>query len=252
MAAAAVAVGFLIGAVQYLPVLEYVPYSPRAGGKGWEHAVSYSMPIEELINMYLPQFTGILEDYWGRNGIHFHSEYLGAAALLLAFAGVRRQRRDGRGSGGSGSACSSCRVLWSLGGFTPFYHIVYALVPGTKFFRAPSTMLMVVALATAVLAALGTERALAGGLTRRYLVGWVVAGLVIALLGDLGRVHVDGARDRRGLPVRPGSGDRREQGRRRARRPAQPAVPRRRGRTVDPAVSRPNRRRVRWGGDSPP
>src|SRR5215212_821638 len=147
LAAAAVAVGFLIGAVQYLPVLEYVPYSPRAGGKGWEHAVSYSMPIEELLNLYLPQFSGMLEGYWGRNGIHFHSEYLGAATLLLAVAGfVGAQARKGFRRFWLGVLIVS--VLWSLGGFTPFYHLVYALVPGSKFFRAPSTMLMVVAMAT--------------------------------------------------------------------------------------------------------
>src|SRR5215211_7940155 len=185
MAAAAVAVGFLIGAVQYLPVLEYVPYSPRAGGKGWEHAVSYSMPMEELLNTYLPQFSGILEEYWGRNGIHFHSEYRGAATLLLAFAGfVGDAARKGFRRFWIGVLVIS--VLWSLGGYTPFYHVVYALVPGTKFFRAPSTMLMVVALATAVLAALGTERALAGTLTRRYLVGWLVAAGVMTLLAVAG------------------------------------------------------------------
>jgi hypothetical protein len=175
-----VALGFLIGAVQYMPVLEYVPFSPRAGGKGWEHAVSYSMPIEELINVYLPQFSGILENYWGRNIIHFHSEYLGAAVLLLATAGFTGESRTGFRRFWLGVLVIS--VLWALGGFTPFYHIVYALVPGTKFFRAPSTMLMVVAFATAVLAAIGTERALAGALSRRFLVGWIVAGGVIALL----------------------------------------------------------------------
>jgi hypothetical protein len=185
LAAAAVAVGFLIGAVQYLPVLEYVPYSPRAGGTGWEHAISYSMPIEELFDTYLPQFSGILEGYWGRNGIHFHSEYLGAATLLLAFAGlVGDVGRKGFRRFWIGVLIVS--VLWSLGGYTPFYHIVYAIVPGTKFFRAPSTMLMVVALATAVLAALGTERALVEGLSRRYLIGWIVAALVIALLAVSG------------------------------------------------------------------
>ena len=35
----AVVVGGAIGAIQYVPVREYVPFSPRAGGKGWEHAV---------------------------------------------------------------------------------------------------------------------------------------------------------------------------------------------------------------------
>jgi hypothetical protein len=183
-ATGAVALGLLIGAVQYLPVLEYVPFSPRAGGKGWEHAVSYSMPIEELINLYLPQFSGILDNYWGRNGIHFHSEYLGAAALLLATAGMTGQARKGFRRFWIGTLIVA--VFWSLGGFTPFYHIVYAIVPGTKFFRAPSTMLMVVAFATAVLMALGTERAMAGNLSRRFLIGWVVAGSVIALLATVG------------------------------------------------------------------
>ncbi|HEX6629895.1 MAG TPA: hypothetical protein VF048_02340, partial [Gemmatimonadaceae bacterium] len=91
----AVLLGGLIGAVQFLPVFQYVDWSPRAGGAGWAHAISYSFPPEELINTYLPQFSGILERYAGRNGIHFHSEYLGAVVLLLAAAafgrgGVRR------------------------------------------------------------------------------------------------------------------------------------------------------------------
>ena len=184
-ATAAVAVGFLIGAVQYMPVLEYVPFSPRAGGKGWEHAISYSMPIEELINFYLPQFSGILEGYWGRNGIHFHSEYLGAATLLLASAGfVGSEARKGFRRFWLGVLVVS--ILWSLGGFTPFYRIVYALVPGSKFFRAPSTMLMVVALATAVLAALGTERIFAREVSRRFLIGWIAGAGVVALLAVSG------------------------------------------------------------------
>src|SRR5205085_9673670 len=70
LALGAIIVGALIGAVQYLPVREYVAWSPRAGGKGWVDAVSYSMPIEELFNAIVPQFSGILENYWGRNGIH--------------------------------------------------------------------------------------------------------------------------------------------------------------------------------------
>ena len=184
-AAVAVAIGFLMGAVQYMPVLEYVPFSPRAGGKGWEHAVSYSMPIEETINFYLPQFSGLLEGYWGRNGIHFHSEYLGAAMLLLASAGfVGTESRKGFRRFWLGVLVVS--LLWSFGGFTPFYYIVYALVPGTKFFRAPSTMLMVVALATAVLAALGTERIFAREVSRRFLIGWLIGGGIVALLAVSG------------------------------------------------------------------
>ena len=86
LAAGAVALGFLMGAVQWLPVFEYVPWSPRAAGgasTGWEHAISFSMPPEELINTALPETFGILDEYWGRNGIHFHSEYIGVVVLLL-------------------------------------------------------------------------------------------------------------------------------------------------------------------------
>ena len=55
--------------------------------------------------------------------------------------------------------------------YTPFYQLVYALVPGTKFFRAPSTILYVVSFAVAVLAAFGTERVLALAIRPRYAFG---------------------------------------------------------------------------------
>ncbi len=184
-AAVAVAVGMLGGAVQFWPVLEYTPWSPRAGGKGWEHAISYSMPPEELINTYLPQFSGILDHYTGRNGIHFHSEYIGAAVLVLAglaFGASAARRKFLWFWVGT----LVVATLWALGGHTPFYHLVYALVPGTKFFRAPSTMLYVVSFAVAVLAAMGTERALALRFRPRYLIAWIAAAAVVALMATGG------------------------------------------------------------------
>jgi hypothetical protein len=188
LAALAVAVGLVGGAIQFLPLFEYTPWSPRAGGAGWAHAIQFSLPPEELLNFYVPQFSGILEQYWGRNYIHLHSEYVGAAVLMLAGLAF-----------GSGQVGVSRRfpwfwagalviaTLWAVGGFTPFYSLVYALVPGTKFFRAPSTMLYVVSFCIAILAALGAERAL----TRRdvgtpYLVAWIGAGVVVALLSTSG------------------------------------------------------------------
>ena len=184
LALGCVVVGFLMGAVQYWPVMEYVDWSPRAGGKGWEHAISYSMPIEEMVNMYLPQFTGMLDAYWGRNGIHFHSEYIGSSVLVLLGAAFGAGSRRGFKWFWLGALVVS--MLWALGGFTPFYRLVYALVPGTKFFRAPSTMLMVVAFSACVLAALGVERALAGRVSARYLAGWVIAAGLVAALATVG------------------------------------------------------------------
>jgi hypothetical protein len=185
----AVALGFLMGAIQYAPFLEYIPWSPRAGGKGWEHAVSFSMPPEELlISTYLPEFSGILGQYWGRNGIHHHSEYVGPVVLILATAAI--------GAGGKGGAVAFSRpfklfwlgvliisALWALGGFTPFYRLVYAIVPGTKYFRAPSTMMYISMFATALFAAIGAERVLsANGVTKRFLTTWGIVAVVIAVL----------------------------------------------------------------------
>ncbi len=184
----AVVLGAMIAAIQYLPVAEYVDWSPRAGGKqGWEHAISYSMPIEELFNTYLPQFTGILNNYWGRNGIHFHSEYIGAAVMVLAGLAFSRQLEPGKRRlmyWTTGTLIVA--TLWALGGSTPFYRLVYAIVPGTKFFRAPSIMLYAVQFCAAILAALGAERALSGAVSRRYLIGWAIAALAIALLATTG------------------------------------------------------------------
>ncbi|MGH7648113.1 MAG: hypothetical protein ACREND_08335, partial [Gemmatimonadaceae bacterium] len=172
----AVCLGTLMGAIQYTSVFQYVPWSPRAGGlSGWEHATSYSFPPEELINTYIPQFTGMFEHYWGRNGIHLHSEYIGAVVLMLALLGVAQAwRTERRGFARFWLGTFVVALLWTLGGFTPFYHIVYALIPGTKYFRAPSTMVFVVGLSIAVFAALGVERLQRAEVSRGYAVGWLI------------------------------------------------------------------------------
>lgn len=186
-ATGAIVLGGAIGAIQYLPVREYVPFSPRAGGKGWEHAISYSLPPEELLNTYIPQFTGMLDKYWGRNGIHLHSEYIGAVVLVLAGLGLGwTATRGGRKFVWFWLGTLVVSLLWAMGGYTPFYRIVYAIVPGTKFFRAPSTMLYIVSFCVAVLAACGMDRVVAGEVRRRYLVGWLAAGVLFTILGASG------------------------------------------------------------------
>jgi hypothetical protein len=187
LALGAVVLGAVIGAVQYLPVQEYVPWSPRAGGKGYDYATSFSFPLEETINVYLPQFSGILGQYWGRNGIHFHSEYIGASVLVLAlfaFGGGLANRNRSHAWFWLGTLIVS--LLWAWGGNTPFYQLVYAVVPGSKFFRAPSTILYVTAFACAVLAAFGAERLLAGRGTTRYAIGWGSFAVVVGVLASMG------------------------------------------------------------------
>jgi hypothetical protein len=183
----AVLVGLAIGAIQYVPVMEYVKWSPRATGFGYDTATSYSFPLEELINVYLPQFSGILGNYWGRNGIHFHSEYIGVAVLALAAAAfgggwTRARKRIFWFWIGAGIVS----LLWALGGSTPFFKLVYALVPGTTYFRAPSTIFFITTFAVAVMAAFGTERILSGRISVKYAYGWLIGATVIALFALAG------------------------------------------------------------------
>lgn len=184
LALAGVVVGVIMGAVQYLPaLLEYEKWSPRVGGEGYEHAVSYSMPIEELLNAAIPEFSGLLGNYWGINRIHFHSEYAGVVVLVLAGAGMfaKAQRRVFRWFW-VGTLLVS--LLWALGGSTPFYRLIYNFVPYTKYLRAPSTMMFLSMFALSVLAAVGAERVLraAESPSKQFMIGWTVAIVMLAVL----------------------------------------------------------------------
>ena len=176
----AVALGFAISAIQYLPVMEYTPYSPRAGGRDYDFATSYSFPPVELINTVIPQFTGILEKYWGPNRIHHHSEYVGASVWLLIIAafGSRVRNRHVLFFGGM----AALFTLWALGGNTPFYQLIYALVPGSKFFRAPSTVFFVATFGLAVLAGFGAQGLIDKAPSKRFVfAGAATIGLVLLL-----------------------------------------------------------------------
>ena len=186
-AAGAVVLGGLIGAVQVLPVREYMAWSPRSGGLAYGDATAVSLPLVETITAYLPQFTGMLESYWGSRRNHLHSEYLGAAVMALAGLAVQggltnRHRRHAWFWLG----VVVVSLLWAWGGYTPFYQLVYAVVPGTQYFRAPSSMFLVTAFAVSVLSALGADHALTGRVSGRYLVAWVGGALLVAAVATAG------------------------------------------------------------------
>ena len=188
LALCAVVLGLLIGAIQYLPVREYVAWSPRAGGlSDYARATSYAWPPSEIFNSYLPQFTGMLDNYWGESGIHFHSDYIGVVVLIVmgcAYASLRVNAR--RKEIWFWTGVLIVATLWALGGHTPFYRLPYALIPGTKFFRAPNSVFFVGSMAIAFLTAAGVERILDKEVGKKYLYGWLVFGALIAVFGAAG------------------------------------------------------------------
>jgi hypothetical protein len=187
LALGAVLLGVTLSAVQALPFLSYIPFSPRGeggGSGGWEYAVSYSLPPEELFTTILPQFNGVLESYWGRNFFKLHTEYLGAAVVALAVLGLgdRTRTRTIRAL----AVIAALFLLVALGGHTPFYTLWYEVMPMMKKVRAPGMAFYLVALPVAIWAGFGADRLLRGEVTVKAMA--IPLGVIgaIALLGVTG------------------------------------------------------------------
>jgi hypothetical protein len=187
LALGAVLLGVTLSAVQALPFLSYIPFSPRGeggGSGGWEYAVSYSLPPEELFTTILPQFNGVLESYWGRNFFKLHTEYLGAAVVALAVFGLgdRTRARTIRAL----VVIAALFLLVALGGHTPFYTLWYEVMPMMKKVRAPGMAFYLVALPVAIWAGFGADRLLRGEVTLKALATPLGVIGAIALLGVMG------------------------------------------------------------------
>jgi hypothetical protein len=191
LAAAAVLIGVGISAIQAVPFLKYIPYSPRGTegpSKGWEYATGWAMPVEESFTTILPQFNGVLGDYWGSNRFKSHSEYLGAVVVVFAILGWgdRRRRRLMVALGAIGGLF----LLVAFGAHTPFYRLWYEVMPMMKSVRAAGMAFFIPALVIAVYAGIGVERLITGQLRWRSVA--IVTGAVggFALLGAAGGLQV--------------------------------------------------------------
>jgi hypothetical protein len=180
----AVLLGGAIAAIQVLPFLQYVPFSPRADegvSSGWAHATSWAMPPEELLDTLLPQFSGLRDLYSGQNVFKHHTEYLGVATLILATIGVTQTNRSRLRWALVGLAAFF--LTFALAGATPFFRIWYAILPMISKARAHSMAFVFVSFAVAVWAAFGVERLLRREQPVRGFVAWLVALGVVLLFG---------------------------------------------------------------------
>jgi len=186
LALISVAVGFGMGMIQMMPFFDYLPYSPRAQGYyGFEGSTSYAIPWSHLPELFLSRFTGTTPDqtYWGPNPIKLHSEYLGLAALALAFLGAldRKRRKTVLWLIGIGALF----LLVCLGSGTPFYRVWWTVMPFVKQTRAPGMALFVVALVVAILVGFGVDRMHRERSSIRAR-AWMIGGIVIVALGTVG------------------------------------------------------------------
>jgi hypothetical protein len=175
-----------VAAVVLLPMYRYLREdSPRAGpGRGFEYSASWSLHAEEAASLFIPEFSGTdvqSQTYWGKNPFKHNSEYGGALVFVLGIAAVAGLKGDRRRWGLA--AMAMIALLYALGAGTPFFRLLYSVVPGLSNFRAPSLATYLAIVALTLLAALLVERALAGDLhARRAMSVGLAAGAIAALL----------------------------------------------------------------------
>ncbi|HET6341748.1 MAG TPA: hypothetical protein VFG78_06140 [Gemmatimonadota bacterium] len=151
--AGAYALAGLVALAEILPTRDMLQFSHRAE-RGYDYASSWSMPVQETLGAAWPRFQGYLDTYWGTNPFKLHTEYLGAATLVLALVALLG-RRTARTWFFTGLALTALLFAW--GGATPIHSLLYWTLPVMKSFRAPGMMYSVVALAAVVLAGLGAQ-----------------------------------------------------------------------------------------------
>jgi len=158
----AVAIGLMLSAIQMYPGILYTQeYSPRADTKrGWDWATSWSMHEEEAASLVIPEFSGTSTDkaqtyYWGKNFFKDNSEWLGTVPLYMALLGLffYRRRKEAWFFGGLGLFA----FLYGLGGTTPFFWIMFTLVPKVESMRAPSMIMFLASFSVALLAGMGLQ-----------------------------------------------------------------------------------------------
>jgi len=152
-----VAVAFigLLMAVVWLPVLGGLKQAARGTERGFAWSSSWAMPPAELIDLLIPGFSGILERYWGSNPLKFHTEYFGLLTLVFTFFTVIRfwKKPNVRFF----AIAIFFVILTALGGATPFFRILYSIIPGFTLFRAPALSFYIASFGFIVLAAIGFE-----------------------------------------------------------------------------------------------
>ncbi len=143
-------IALAVGSVLLAGTLVAVQVAPLAmvagrlsrGGVSLEDSGVFSLPPRYLLGL-------LVADH---GGFHEWMTYLGAVGLLLAGVGLACWQGNERWWW---SGLALLVVLYSLGTHTPFYGILYRLVPPLRWLRGPARAWFLAVLAVAVLAARG-------------------------------------------------------------------------------------------------
>jgi hypothetical protein len=168
----------MLMAAIWLPVLGGLGTAARGVERGYAYATSWAMPPLELIDLIIPTFSGIQENYWGINSFKIHLEYFGVIAIILSLFTLvlywkKRYVKF--------YAIAALVVgLVAIGSATPFFRIPYSLIPGFRLFRAPALIFYLASFSIIVLGAIGFENILIKRQEVPVRKVYIISGIIIA------------------------------------------------------------------------
>jgi hypothetical protein len=180
----------LLMAAIWLPVLGGLGTAARGVERGYGYATSWAMPPLEFIDLIIPTFSGILDNYWGMNSFKIHIEYFGIIALIFTIFTIVLywKKRYVKFY----TLAALVVALVAIGGATPFFRIPYTFIPGFRLFRAPALIFYLASFSFVVLGAIGFEQIFIKKLEipvkKLYTVGGIIIGALIlaAIIFSLG------------------------------------------------------------------
>jgi len=77
--------GLMIGAPQFLVSMFFIQNAHSVRGEiDFAKATSWSLHFAEIMSLWIAEFSGWYQYYWGENFFKLNTEYIGAAAMILA------------------------------------------------------------------------------------------------------------------------------------------------------------------------
>lgn len=145
----------LLMAAVWLPVMGGMKAVARGVERGYEYAASWNLPPVEILDLLVSNFSGGMENYWGKNPMKLHSEFFGVVMIIFAvFALIFCYKKSYVKFFIFAGLVS---LLYSFGGSTFVHRLFYELIPGFKLMRAPGLAFYLVSFSVVVIGATGFE-----------------------------------------------------------------------------------------------
>lgn len=152
-----VTIGFLLFAVELLPIIESIFYSNRSGGLTFEFASDYSLPPKQLLSFIFPNAFGnpVDQTYWGKGNFWSLCGYMGIIPVILAVFSLAKKKNIYILIF---SFLAFFAVFYSFGKYSFMFPFFYKYVPGFDLFRVPSRFLYVFGFSISILSGFGVDK----------------------------------------------------------------------------------------------